>query len=78
MYPTVQQTHDDDLKQRILCCVRGQGETGVEDLQVDVLGGIATLSGRIDSRDHARFFALCQHVPGVLRVIDATEVAVPQ
>src|SRR5687768_8704160 len=78
MYPTVLQSHDNELKNRILTCIHSLRIVRVEGLQVRVAGGIATVCGRLRStRDYDLCLQFCRRVPGVVRIVDELEVDPP-
>ena len=72
MYPTLVQADDGELKKRILISLQARGAHALESVELNVVGGVVTLSGRF-ATSHDRHFCLecCRHVAGVLRIVDA-------
>lgn len=75
MYPTLTLAHDDELEHRILEFLHARGIANVEKLCVRVAGGVATVSGQVQSlHDKVTCLECCRHVAGVLRVVDRTRI----
>jgi osmotically-inducible protein OsmY len=75
MYPTLLQANDQELKSRILTCVRPLADAQIGDLKVEVAGGVAKVTGHLVSHhDRDLWLQYCQHVPGVVRIIDELHV----
>ena len=75
MYPTVTLAHDNELEHRILEFLYARGIANVEKMCVRVAGGVATVSGQVQTvHDRATCLECCRHVAGVLRVVDRTRI----
>jgi osmotically-inducible protein OsmY len=74
MYPTVIQSNDELLRKRILNFLLIHGVDGLENIEVNVAGGIVTLFGKLKSSDdRVLCVECCRHVAGVLRIVDCVD-----
>lgn len=75
MFPTIVQSHDDELRQHVAEFLASRGLRW-KRLQVTVSSGVVVVDGRATSeRDKRLCLECCRHVAGVVRVIDQIQVA---
>jgi hypothetical protein len=78
MFPAVVQSHDEDLRQRIIAALAGWGALNDVSVDVQVVGGVARLIGKVPSHlAKKRCLDYCRHVAGVMRVEDAIHLQEP-
>jgi osmotically-inducible protein OsmY len=65
---------DSDLKRRIELCLQQKGVSSLPRLNIDVESGQVMLRGTVRSFYERQLCLCCQHVAGVLRVIDDLKV----
>lgn len=75
MYPTPLQTDDVELAKRIVNTLVDRHVCGLENVNINVTGGVVTLYGKVPTA-HERFLCVecCRHVAGVVRIYDALEL----
>lgn len=76
MYPTIEQTDDQDLSRRALRFLTDRGLKSPERLHLNAHGGVLTIGGYLPS-DHDRRLCVecCQRIAGVVRIVDHIRVA---
>jgi osmotically-inducible protein OsmY len=65
---------DSDLRRRVELFLQQKGIASLKSVEVDVRGGRVTLQGRVRSFYERQLCLCCQHVAGVLAVIDDLQV----
>lgn len=75
MYPTQLQTNDHELAQRIANFLLARNIEGLENVGINVTGGVVTLSGKLPTA-HDKFLCVecCRHVAGVVRLNDKLKI----
>ena len=75
MYPTIIQTHNAELEQRVHEFLQARGIVGVRFLHVRILAGVAVVRGRLPSAQQRQLcLECCRHVAGVTQVIDRLKI----
>ncbi len=72
---------DSDLKRRVELFLQQKGVSSLPRLKIEVEGGQVMLQGTVRSFYERQLCLCCQHVAGVLRVVDELKVeltSVPQ
>jgi hypothetical protein len=75
MYPTPIQTDDVELAKRIVSFLFERHVAGLDQININVTGGVVTLFGHVPSA-YDKFLCVecCRHVAGVVRIYDALEL----
>lgn len=75
MYPTTAQWDDRDLARRIVEFFQARQLVDSTAIQIHALGGVIVLRGQVSSeRERTLYVQCCQHVAGVVRVVDQLQV----
>ena len=66
-----------DLKRRIMIFLSQRGVSSLQRLDIEVSGGTVTLQGTVSSFYERQLCLCCQHVAGVLKLVDELKVELP-
>lgn len=67
---------DSDLKRRVELFLQKKGVVSLPRINIEVEGGKVKLQGTVHSFYERQLYLCCQHVAGVLRVVDELKVCV--